>query len=221
MTTTLPTLAPPSTIIKRQASPTPIVELHVTPPSLPPPPAPRPAISHGHRINIRTDPFIQPPYLAEPVPTEDGGFIYYSCRPGGPRLYDYLMVLSLKPYGLMRWQVEEAEAHILGSEGLSDVGKCMHALHNRWVFLHELLMYVDPAKCIADFVHSWWHHIYNMVGLKVLTHYLSEFQHAKLITVRQAADICFQYRADVKAGTAEDGSVLAPDRARQPDVAGA
>ncbi|VDB92480.1 unnamed protein product [Peniophora sp. CBMAI 1063] len=208
----------PSTPIKREPSPAPVHPEIVVSPVLPPPPVPRSAIKRERLTGIPLDPYIQPPYLTSPVPTEDGGLIYYSCRPGGPRIYDYLQVLSLKPYGLMRWQVEETEAHILESEGLSDVGKCMHSLHNRWALLHEVEMYVDPAKCIADFVHTWWHHIYNMVGIKVLTQYLTDFHHLKLISVSQAAKICAQYRLDVKAGTAEDGSLLPPDQVHQQDM---
>ncbi|KZV76587.1 hypothetical protein PENSPDRAFT_646017 [Peniophora sp. CONT] len=203
----------PPTPIKREPSPAPsadsdIVELI----ALPEPPPARPQILRERRTGIPLDPYIRPPYLTSPVPTEDGKFIYYSCRPGGPRIYDYLQTLSLKPYGLMRWQVEETEAHILEAEGLSDVGKCMHALHNRWFFLHEVEMYVNPAKCIAEFVHTWWRHIYNMVGIKALKFYLLEFGHLKYLTPRQSGDICQQYRADVKAGTAEDGSLLPLDQ---------
>lgn len=33
-------------------------------------------------------------------------------------------------------------------------------------------MIVDFPKCLADFVHTWWRHIYNMVGFKMLTIFL-------------------------------------------------
>ena len=37
----------------------------------------------------------------------------------------------------------------------------------------------------------------------------------RIISVRQAGDICQQYRDDVKAGTTEDGFLIPPDQMPQ------
>lgn len=74
------------------------------------------------------------PYLPE---TDDGGNVYYSCRPGGPRLFDFLNTLSLKPYGVLKWMIIDREEELFELDDVLDEDKVMQALWFRWIFLNR------------------------------------------------------------------------------------
>lgn len=53
-------------------------------------------------------PAMQSPYL--PMASQDGRVtLYYSCRPGGAKLYDLLDLLSLDRFGDMKWFIVDKE----------------------------------------------------------------------------------------------------------------
>ncbi|KAI0037131.1 hypothetical protein K488DRAFT_81357 [Vararia minispora EC-137] len=79
-------------------------------------------------------PTVKPPYL--PATAEDGTVIHYSCRPGGPKLYNLLDTLSLEEYGLQEWSIIDDEDEILEVEDQLDEDKVISALWNRWVALY-------------------------------------------------------------------------------------
>lgn len=74
------------------------------------------------------------PYLPE---TDERGDVYYSCRPGGPRLFDLLNTLSLKPYGVLKWVIIDREEELFELDDILDEDKVMQALWFRWIFLNR------------------------------------------------------------------------------------
>lgn len=76
------------------------------------------------------------PYL--PATSDDGQIVIkYSCRPGGPYLYDLLGLLPLDEFGVLSWAVLDREAEIFESDDISDEYKVMHALWGRWIMLNR------------------------------------------------------------------------------------
>lgn len=69
----------------------------------------------------------------------------YSARPGGPKLYDLLNMMSLEPYGIMAWFVVDKEEEIFELDEVRDEDKVMQALWARWIMLnrseYDLLCY--------------------------------------------------------------------------------
>ena len=74
------------------------------------------------------------PYLPE---ADERGDVYYSCRPGGPRLFDFLNTLSLKPYGVLKWVIIDREEELFELDDILDEDKVMQALWFRWIFLNR------------------------------------------------------------------------------------
>jgi hypothetical protein len=68
------------------------------------------------------------PYLPESA---------YSCRPGGPRLFDLVALESMKPFGVMAWAVEDQDEEIFEVDDCLDEDKVMQSLWARWIFLHR------------------------------------------------------------------------------------
>ena len=73
-------------------------------------------------------PAAQPPYLSGDQ---------YSCRPGGPRLFDLLNYLPLEPFGVLSWMIVDREEEIYELDDVADKDKVMLALWNRWIFLNR------------------------------------------------------------------------------------
>ncbi len=81
-------------------------------------------------------PAIRYPFL--PVRSYDGGNdIYYSCRPGGPRIYDLLGALSMEKFGVLAWEVIDREEEIFEHDNYRDELKVMQALWARWIKLNR------------------------------------------------------------------------------------
>ncbi|KAI0053124.1 hypothetical protein FA95DRAFT_1552611 [Auriscalpium vulgare] len=59
----------------------------------------------------------------------------YSCRPGGPRLFDLLPPLSRDLYGVMVWAVIDKEEELFELDDVRDEDKVIQALWNRWILL--------------------------------------------------------------------------------------
>jgi hypothetical protein len=70
-------------------------------------------------------PTARPPYLPY-------GSISYSCRPGGPRLYDLLQDDDFGA-GVLEWEVTEIEEEIFELNDVRDEDKVMWALWGRWI----------------------------------------------------------------------------------------
>lgn len=61
----------------------------------------------------------------------------YSCRPGGPRLFDLLSPPSLKSYGVLSWMIVDREEEIYELDDMRDEDKIILVLWNRWIFLNR------------------------------------------------------------------------------------
>lgn len=78
----------------------------------------------------------RPPYL--PASSDYGGpDVVYSCRPGGPSLFDLLGTLPMDEFGILEWAVLDKEEEIYESDDVKDEHKVMHALWARWILLHR------------------------------------------------------------------------------------
>ncbi|KAI6044855.1 hypothetical protein EDC04DRAFT_269233 [Pisolithus marmoratus] len=79
------------------------------------------------------------PYLPE------SGDIY-SCRPGGPRLYDILNTLPLEPFGVLSWVIVDREEELFELDDVLDEDKVMLALWYRWIFLNRYVVSSSLAR---------------------------------------------------------------------------
>lgn len=79
-------------------------------------------------------PAAQYPFLPQ---TNADGQEVYSCRIGGPRIYDLLNELSLDEFGLMSWAIVDREEELFEMDDVRDEDKVMLALWNRWIMLHK------------------------------------------------------------------------------------
>lgn len=117
------------------------------PPSLSPTPSTisRSYIATSPRVQTR-EPSSQPP-LRDPLgpsaqypylsTDDEGRGVYYSCRPGGPRLYDLLNTLSLQDYGVLSWYIVDREEELFETDEVLDEDKVILALWGRWIMLNQ------------------------------------------------------------------------------------
>ncbi|KAJ4469442.1 hypothetical protein C8J55DRAFT_196115 [Lentinula edodes] len=126
----------------------------------PPPPA-----------NDPLGPAAQRPYL--PATSDDGRIvIQYSCRSGGPYLYDLLGLLPLDEFGVLSWLVLDREAEIFENEDISDEWKVMHALWGRWLMMNRRRFIQDYLVGTIDFVDQHWMMIHRAAGWSALRYWL-------------------------------------------------
>ena len=76
----------------------------------------------------------QYPYLPE---TDADGQPLYSCRIGGPRIFDLLNTLPLDEFGIMSWAIVDREEVLFEMEDISDEDRVMLALWNRWIMINR------------------------------------------------------------------------------------
>ena len=77
-------------------------------------------------------PLAQHPYLPE---NSKGSGVHFSCRPGGPRIFDLLNTLPLAPFGLSSWFIVDREEELFELNDVLDEDKVMQALWSRWILL--------------------------------------------------------------------------------------
>lgn len=85
-------------------------------------------------LRIRSVLPLSTPFLPQ---TNADGQEVYSCRIGGPRIYDLLNELSLDEFGLMSWAIVDREEELFEMDDVRDEDKVMLALWNRWIMLHK------------------------------------------------------------------------------------
>ena len=61
----------------------------------------------------------------------------YSCRIGGPRIFDLLTILPTDEFGVMSWEIVHREEELFEMEDVRDEDKVMLALWNRWIMLNR------------------------------------------------------------------------------------
>ena len=72
-----------------------------------------------------------------PVKPENGNALYYSCRPGGGKLYDLVGMLPMEPYGVLSWSVIHKEEELFEADDVRDEDKVIQALWDRWILLNR------------------------------------------------------------------------------------
>lgn len=107
------------------------------------------------------------PYLPE---SADGSM--YSCRPGGPRIYDMLNTLSLEPFGVLSWLIVDREEELFELDDVLDEDKVMLALWNRWIFLNRNKFMANYFNGTKAFVKENWKMIHQAAGLTALRTWL-------------------------------------------------
>ena len=112
----------------------------------------RPDISTSIRASYRGT--LPPRYPSPPPPTDPLGpaaqypYLWkagdeeseqapYSCRIGGPRIFDLLNELPLDEFGVMSWAVVDREEELFEMDDVRDEDKVMLALWNRWIMLNK------------------------------------------------------------------------------------
>lgn len=99
-------------------------------PKLPPP---SPVKKTNQRFVDKFGPRATFPFLPDTI----DGDAYYSCRPGGPRIYDILNTLSLESFGVLAWAITDREEELFELDDVLDEDKVMMALWYRWIFLNR------------------------------------------------------------------------------------
>ncbi|PPQ63529.1 hypothetical protein CVT24_004757 [Panaeolus cyanescens] len=138
-------------------------------------------------------PAIRHPFLPISIPEYGGPTVYYSCRPGGPCLYDLLSTLPLKPYGVLSWEVLDREEEIYESDDIKEEYKIMHALWARWIMLNRPQFISNYAKNVMKFVDYYWKFIYLASGWDGLRYWLLMLHTNRFLTVTEVAKILRHY----------------------------
>ncbi|OAX38476.1 hypothetical protein K503DRAFT_770448 [Rhizopogon vinicolor AM-OR11-026] len=112
-------------------------------------------------------PAAQYPYL--PESHSDG---VYSCRLGGPRLYDLLNSMSLEPFGVLGWVILDREEEFFETDDVRDEDKVMQALWYRWIFLNRNKFVANFFNGTKSFIKDNWRMIHQAAGLGALRTWL-------------------------------------------------
>ncbi|KAJ3733011.1 hypothetical protein DFJ43DRAFT_272692 [Lentinula guzmanii] len=132
------------------------------------------------------------PYL--PATSDDGKIvIQYSCRAGGPYLYDLLDLLPLDEFGVLSWLVLDREAEIFENEDISDESKVMHALWSRWIMLNKERFIQDYLVGTIDFVDKYWLIIHQAAGWSALRYWLMMLMVNKYLQASEVAHVLKHY----------------------------
>ncbi|KAF7430448.1 hypothetical protein PC9H_006155 [Pleurotus ostreatus] len=132
------------------------------------------------------------PYL--PYVSEYGGpTMFYSCRPGGPRLYDLLGTLPMEPFGLMAWYILDIEEEMFDEDHIADELKVVLALWGRWIFLHRMEFLANYYQGVIMFVDEYWRMIHRAAGWEALRWHLVILKASKFLTFIDIAKILKHY----------------------------
>ncbi|KAG9218155.1 hypothetical protein CCMSSC00406_0008094 [Pleurotus cornucopiae] len=132
------------------------------------------------------------PYL--PYVSEYGGpTMFYSCRPGGPRLYDLLGTLPMEPFGLMAWYILDIEEEMFDEDHIADELKVVLALWGRWIFLHRMEFLANYYQGVIMFVDEYWRMIHRAAGWNALRWHLMILKASKFLTFTDVAKVLKHY----------------------------
>ncbi|KAJ8482870.1 hypothetical protein ONZ51_g5064 [Trametes cubensis] len=148
----------------------------------------RPDISTSIRASYRG--MLPPRYPSPPPPTDPLGpaaqypYLWkagdeeseqapYSCRIGGPRIFDLLNELPLDEFGVMSWAVVDREEELFEMDDVRDEDKVMLALWNRWIMLNNSkFIFNDYSKGVHQFLDKYWPIIHKAAGWRALRAFL-------------------------------------------------
>ncbi|ESK96315.1 hypothetical protein Moror_7101 [Moniliophthora roreri MCA 2997] len=141
-------------------------------------------------------PLAQPPFL--PATSEDGKIaVNYSCRPGGPRIYDLLGTLPLDEFGVLKWSVIDREEEIFEVDDLKDEYKVMHALWSRWIMLNRTTFVANYGEGAKLFVDKYWKMIRLAAGWEALRYWLLLLLAHRYLTGKDVADTLKHYERKI------------------------
>jgi hypothetical protein len=138
----------------------------------------------------RSDPLgpaAQYPYLLE---SDD----IYSCRVGGPRLYDLLNTLPLDKFGVLAWVILDREEEIFEIDNVRDEDKVMQALWFRWIFLNRNTFVADFFKGTETFINDNWQMIDQAAGAAALRTWLLVLSINNFLLASDAVVLMRHYR---------------------------
>ncbi|KAG1784142.1 hypothetical protein EV702DRAFT_1191149 [Suillus placidus] len=99
----------------------------------------------------------------------------YSCRVGGPRLYDLLNTLPLDKFGVLAWVILDREEEIFEIDDVRDEDKFMQALWFRWIFLNRNKFVAEFFEGTKTFINDNWQMIDRAAGVAALRIWLPVF----------------------------------------------
>ncbi|EJF63894.1 hypothetical protein DICSQDRAFT_179128 [Dichomitus squalens LYAD-421 SS1] len=117
-------------------------------------------------------PAAQYPYL--PQTTADGQEEVYSCRVGGPRIFDLLNTLPTdEKFGIMAWEIVHREEELFEMEDVRDEDKVMLALWNRYIIMNRQdFTKNDYYDGLIKFINKYWETIHQAAGWRALRAFL-------------------------------------------------
>ncbi|KAH9941131.1 uncharacterized protein BXZ73DRAFT_42107 [Epithele typhae] len=120
----------------------------------------------------------------------------YSCRIGGPRIFDLVSRLPLDEFGVLSWAIVDREEGLFEMEDIRDEDKVMLALWNRWVFLKRPQFmageYIDGVK---NFIDKYWRMIHRAAGWGALRTFLLSFLKDRYLTLPQVSEALKYYES--------------------------
>ncbi|KAI0360428.1 hypothetical protein OH77DRAFT_1516923 [Trametes cingulata] len=136
-------------------------------------------------------PAAQYPFLPE---TDRDGQQMYSCRIGGPRIYDLLNELPLDEYGIMSWAIVDREEELFEMDDVRDEDKVMLALWNRWIMLHKAT-FITHRYCegVERFLDQYWNFIHKAAGWRALRSFLLMMSVNKYLTFTDVSRLLKRY----------------------------
>ncbi|KAG2146272.1 hypothetical protein DEU56DRAFT_787230 [Suillus clintonianus] len=132
-------------------------------------------------------PAAQYPYLLK----SDG---IYSCRVGGPRLYDLLNTLPLDEFGVLAWVILDREEEIFEIDDVRDEDKVMQALWFRWIFLNRNKFVADFFRGTKTFINDNWQMIDRAAGLAALRTWLLVLNINNFLVTSDVVSLLRHYR---------------------------
>uniref|UniRef100_A0A8H7XPV3 Uncharacterized protein n=1 Tax=Psilocybe cubensis TaxID=181762 RepID=A0A8H7XPV3_PSICU len=125
-----------------------------------------------------------------------GATITYSCRPGGPYLFDLLGTLPLAEYGVLSWEIIDREDEIWESDDVKDEYKVMHALWARWIFVqaNRNKFIANYVKGVKAFIDTYWRMIHKAAGWSALRFFLFVFLANNFLTSHDVAQVLLYYQ---------------------------
>ncbi|KAI0674536.1 hypothetical protein C8Q78DRAFT_1015392 [Trametes maxima] len=138
-------------------------------------------------------PAAQYPYLPE---TNRRGEQIYSCRIGGPRIYDLLNDLPLDAFGIMSWAIVDREEELFEMDDVRDEDKVMLALWNRWIMLNKPIFIFDEYyKGVENFLNQYWELIHKAAGWRALRAFLLMLSVNKYLSFKEVLQALKHYES--------------------------
>ncbi|RPD56950.1 hypothetical protein L226DRAFT_554330 [Lentinus tigrinus ALCF2SS1-7] len=115
-------------------------------------------------------PAAQYPYIPE---KDESGQELYSCRIGGPRLFDLVSMLPTEQFGVMAWAIVDREEELFEMEDLRDEEKVMLALWNRYIMINRASFIANEYFVgVKAFITQYWKIIHQAAGWRALRAFL-------------------------------------------------